>query len=327
MMAMTEATGLICAYVLDGQGGGRKVGWSDIASWTPDHGVLWVHLDRSVADSQQWLREASGLDPLVVEALLADETRPRSLAVGDGLLVNLRGVNLNPGADPEDMIAVRLWLDRSLVISTRARFLMAAKDIADDVVASRGPKDAGDFLVQIAGRLVARMGPVLDQLDDAVDALEDELVTTGRRAIRHRLGEVRRETIGLRRYLAPQREAMTRLQAEDAEWLGPAHKARLREVTDRVLRYVEDLDAVRERAAVVQDELMSRASDQMNQRVYVLTLVAAVLLPLDFVTGLLGVNMGGMPGTDSPQAFLVVCLILAVLAGGQIWLLRRFKWI
>jgi zinc transporter len=325
-MVMTDETGLVCAYVLDGQGGGRPMDWAEIAAWRPDEGVLWVHLDRSKTDSQRWLREASDLDPLIVEALLADETRPRGLAIGDGLLVNLRGVNLNPGADPEDMIAVRLWLERDRVITTRARLLMAAKDIQDDVAAGRGPKNAGDLLVHMASRLVARMGPVLDQLDDSVDALEDELLCTESRGIRHRLGEVRREAIGLRRYLAPQREAMTRLQAEETGWLGLAHKARLREVTDRVLRYIEDLDAVRERAAVVQDELMNRMSDQMNRRVYVLTVVAAVLL-LDFVTGLLGVNMGGMPGTESPWGFLVVCLLLAALVAAQIWLFRRFKWI
>lgn len=231
-----DATGLVCAYVLDGTGGGRPVGWDDIEAWTADHGPLWVHLDRTAETGQAWLRGKSGLDPLVVEALLAEETRPRSLSLQGGLLVILRGVNLNPGADPEDMISVRIWVEECRVISTRARRLMAVHDLRERLAAARGPNGPGDFLVLIAGRLIERMGPVIEGLDEAIDALEEELLTHESRDIRHRLGAIRRQAIALRRYLAPQREAMARLQTEEHAWLSVRHKAALRETTDRVIR-------------------------------------------------------------------------------------------
>jgi zinc transporter len=324
---MNDETGLICAYVLDGQGGGRQAGWSEIAAWNPAQGALWVHLDRSADESQRWLREASGLDPLITDALLAEETRPRSLAIGDGLLVILRGVNLNPGADPEDMISIRMWIDPRRIITTRARRLMAINDLRERLAAGVGPKTTGDFLVQAADRMVGRMGPVIDELNDVVDALEDELVTTESREIRQKLASIRRQAIALRRYLAPQREAMARLQGEGVGWLEAQHRGLLRETTDRVLRCVEDLDAIRERAAVVQDELMNRLSDQMNRTIYVLTVVATIMLPLGFLTGLLGINVGGIPGAENPWGFIAVCLALAALVAAEVWLFRRLKWI
>ena len=101
----------------------------------------------------------------------------------------------------------------------------------------------------------------------------------------------------------------------------------MREITDRVVRYLEDLDAVRERAAVIQDELASRNADQMNKTMYVLTVVAAIMLPLGLITGLLGINVGGIPGVDSRYAFLLVCLFLLAIATLQALIFRRLKWI
>ncbi|UCH74428.1 MAG: zinc transporter ZntB, partial [Rhodospirillales bacterium] len=91
--------------------------------------------------------------------------------------------------------------------------------------------------------------------------------------------------------------------------------------------YVEDLDAARERAAVTQDELNNRLSDQMNRTMYLLTIVAAVLLPPSLITGLFGINVGGMPGVENIWAFTGVVIALIVIAVIEVILLRRLKWI
>ena len=90
---------------------------------------------------------------------------------------------------------------------------------------------------------------------------------------------------------------------------------RIREVNERLIRHIEDIDEVRERASMAQEELLSTISEQMNERSYVLTMVAALFLPLGFFTGLLGINVGGMPGVEEETAFWVVtglCLIIIV---------------
>ena len=324
---MTEDSGLVAAYLLDGGGGGREIGWADIEAWTPGQGALWVHLRRDIDDAIRWLRDKSGLDPLTVDALLAEETRPRSFPVGDGLIVILRGINLNPGADPEDMVSLRMWIDEHRIISVRARRLVAVSDAREMLAAGRGPRGTGEFLTEVAARLVDRMGQVIDDLEDRTDALEDEMLQTESREMRHRLADVRHEAILLRRYLAPQRDAMARLQTENVPWIDDRQKARLREVTDRVVRYIEDLDAVRERASVIQDELTNRLSEQMNRTMYHLTVVASIMLPLGFLTGLLGINVGGIPWADSPWGFAGVCAVLAAVVGAQVVLFRRLKWI
>jgi zinc transporter len=273
------------------------------------------------------MRRESSLEPDAAEAMLAEETRPRSISFKDGMLVILRGVNLNPGSDPEDMVALRVWIEKNRVISVRARRLMAVQDLRDTLDAGRGPKDCGELLVGIANRLVDRMGPVVDDMGDVVDGLENELLISESRDIRMKLRELRREAIGLRRHLAPQRDALSRLQQDEQPWLEAPHRRRLRETADRVLRIVEELDELRERAAIIQDELMNRLSEQMNRTMYVLTVVASVLLPLSFLTGLLGINVGGIPWAENNLGFLIVVIVLVVVGMLQLLIFRRLKWL
>ncbi len=102
---------------------------------------------------------------------------------------------------------------------------------------------------------------------------------------------------------------------------------RLREVGDHLIRHVEDLDAVRERAAVVQEELGARLGDQLNRRMYLLSMIAAVFLPLGFLTGLLGINVAGIPGADYPWACAIFVALLSAVVAGQIWHSRRRGWL
>ena len=131
----------------------------------------------------------------------------------------------------------------------------------------------GEFLEDLCDRLTLRMGAVISDIDDSVDALEDEVLTEQSYELRQKIANIRRAAIGLRRYLAPQRDVMARLYNEKVDWLGEMGRMRLREIGDRTTRYVEDLDAVRDRATVTQEELNGRLSEQMNKTMYVLSIV------------------------------------------------------
>lgn len=316
---------LISAYQLDGHGGGIPLDWDGIHA--VGEGVVWIHLHREAQESRAWLASASGLDPLLCEAMLSEESRPRCEPYGAGMLLCLRGVNLNPNADPEDMIALVMWVESHRVISVRRRKVMAVDAIRQALEHGQGPTTASDFVASVAVGLVERMGPVIAALDDRVDALEDAIIAGQTEGIRLELAGVRRETIALRRYIAPQREAMARLIGLHVAWLSEHDRQRLREVTDRITRYVEDLDAARERAQIAQDELTNRISEYINRNMYTLSIVAAVFLPLGLITGYLGINVGGIPGEKSDWAFVVVGALLIIFAVIELWIFRRLKWL
>jgi len=325
---MDHSNGLLFAFVLDGHGGGRELNWQGIRNWSPSNGVLWVHLDRTGDEARSWVSNETGIDKATTETLLLrTATRPRVQRIGDGLLVVLRGINFNPGDAPNDMVGLHMWIDASRIITLRRRRLMAGSAIRDLLLSGTGPRNASDFLSEVAEQLLKPIVPVISELDDAVDEVQTELLASTDKPLRQRLHKIRQEAIALRRYLAPQRDAMSRLQVETVDWLLDLDRAYLRETADRALRFVEDLDSIRERAAIAQDELNSRVNDQMNRTMYLLTVVATLLLPAGLLTGLFGINVGGMPGVKSEWAFVGVALLLPALALLEYLILRWLKWI
>lgn len=283
---------------------------------------VWVHLNRPDGSPPDWLDEA-GLDQVVMDALSAPETRPRCTVHDLGVLMNLRGVNLSEGAEPEDMVSLRLWITERLVISVQRRRLFAIGDVIDASLRNVGPHSAGDLIARMAVRLADRAEPVVADLNERIDDLEAVFEQDGQIPVRGDLADIRRVSIVLRRYMFPQRDALSTFEIEDLPWLAEKPRMRLREATERVTRLAEDLDSLRDRAQVVHDQIMDLRAEVMNRQMLVLSVVAAVFLPLGLLTGLLGINVGGVPGANDPWAFWMVCLLLLVIGAGQFWLFRR----
>lgn len=323
---MLKEDALITAYILDGNGGGKQIGWEEIHTWEPKQGKLWVHLDYTARKARDWLLKESGLDKLTVRALCVEESRPRSVISEKGLLVFLRGVNLNPGQKPEDMVSIRIWLDEQRIITTRKRRLLFIDDMRHALEAGHGPKTPSEFFISLNDSLIDHMANVLTTLDDRVDELEHAVITEESRLLRPKISDVRRQAILIHRYLAPQREALYRLQVEETPLLSSIDRLHIREATDRIVRYIEDLDSARDRAAITQEELTSRLTELMDHRIYILSVVAVLFLPLTFLTGLLGMNVSGIPGSNHPSAFTVVCAVLVLITSLILWVLKRKKW-
>ncbi|WP_138511159.1 zinc transporter ZntB [Maricaulis alexandrii] len=325
---MPDATGILYATTIDGQGGGAALSHGDIAAHIKADSLAWIHLDALHADSRDWIKEELDyLDPLIVDALLAEETRPRMVEFDQGALMILRGVNLNQDAQPEDMVSIRLWIDAHRIITVQRRPLKAVKDIQDRLAAGQGPKHSGDFIAMLSARLFERMEPVMTELHTALDDVEEMVMDEPSIEERQTINTLRRQAIIFRRYFAPQRDVMAQLRTMDFVWLDPPAKRRLQENLDRITRYLEDLDAIRERAQIVKDELANGLADRMNKNLYVLSLIAAIFLPLGFLTGLLGINVGGIPGSDLGSAFWWFVGILTAIGIGQVWLFRKMKWL
>lgn len=326
-MSLPTAESTMQVALLDGKGGLKSFDSGDLSNWRPDDGILWVHLDYTNPADRHWLEANTDLEPIIVQALLAEDTRPRTTMVGDGLLLALRGINPTPGSDPDDMVAIRIWAEENRIITTRKRRLVSTSDIHDQLKLGKGPQNTAEFLTLLADKLTARISDTIEQLDDSADELEEQVLEAESGALRFELASLRRLAIGLRRYLAPQREALARLHTEKVKWLNDSDRMHIQETADRLIRHIEDLDAIRERASVTQEELLSRLSEQMNNRMYVLSIVAALFLPLGFLTGLLGINVGGIPGAQNNSAFLIFIGILIIVVIFQVLLFRFKKWL
>ena len=93
-----ENDGLLFALLLDGQGGAKHLSFEEAQNWTPEQGVLWMHMDLHAAETKEFLENKSGINPLALESLTEEEEdRPRCVSFGSKLMLFLRAINLNPG--------------------------------------------------------------------------------------------------------------------------------------------------------------------------------------------------------------------------------------
>lgn len=322
--------GLVHALVLDGRGGARSIARTELddLQLQPEQS-LWLHWDRSHPQTRSWLLRESGLSEFSCDLLLEENTRPRLLPlVNEQMLLFLRGVNLNPGAEPEDMVSVRIFAEAQRVISLRLRPLRASDEILQLLDEGRGPKSASELLLLMAELLTEKVQALVSDLSELVDLEEEKVESDERYTPEHgSLQQIRRRAAGLRRFLAPQREIYVQLTRNKWSWFAEADADYWNELNNSLIRYLEELELARERAALVLESEDRRRSERMNRTMYRFGIITCIFLPMSFVTGLLGINVGGIPGSSSPYGFLFASLLVLGLAVGQWWLFRRLRWV
>jgi len=298
----------------------------DFARHSAGAEFIWVHLDGKTGDMDEILQRIAHIPQPALIALKAHETRPRSAQFGEGALVNLRGLGAPSATDGDALVSIRIWAERGLAVTLSYRELAAFDRLAGCMLAGEFT-DPGDLIAATAIEITDALDPEVADLGDALDAIECQVIDEGRMEQRRHVAELRTAAISYRRFLSPQRQALERLMTMPVDWLEPGDRLHMQEAADRCARMVEELEAVRERAALVHEALTDLRAEHMNRQALILAVVALIFLPLTFVTGLLGMNVEGIPFAHRAWAFWgVVLFCLAVGAAVGIWF-KATRWL
>jgi zinc transporter len=292
----------------------------------PDAGWRWLHLAQAHPETRA--RLARTVPESVATALLAEHTRPGCDVRPGGVLFIGRGVNLDPESTPEDMVSIRAWLEPDRLITVVVRRLRSAEAVSDAFAGTDPPTTPAEVLVRLLSEMVGRIDTTVQEIADALDDMQQEVIDeSSRTPTTSELAPLRLRAITMHRYLVPLLDAAATLADAPAVTDAPRAVESLRGVRERLRRLSEDLTAIDARATVTREEIASQASDLLNRRVYALTILAALFLPLTVLTGALGMNVGGVPFGDTPMGFALTTGILLVLVGASAALLRWIKWI
>ncbi len=322
-------TPLLFGRVLDGEGGARPIGWEEARDWVPASPAetLWVHLCRTRPGVREWLEGGLAIPEPTAELLTSDQTRPRAFREGETLVATLRGINFNPGAEPEDMISMQLWCGGQRLVTLRRHPLQTPREVVALLDRGDGPPDAGATITLLAEFLITRMSRSIVDMNAALDELEDDDPEEHAEAMLSRISKIRRNCLALKRHMAPQHEALEQISRDAPSWFEGHDRREIAESIARLRRYLDDIDISKESALVLQDELRARSLASSEHATYMLTIVAGIFLPLSFLTGLLGINVGGMPGMDDPDAFWAVVALCGLLFVALIVAFRRLRWL
>ncbi|MEN0019759.1 MAG: CorA family divalent cation transporter [Planctomycetota bacterium] len=321
------APGVLFCLQLDGKGGATELGDGSIdainKAWhaaSADRPV-WIHVDRNHPDAKAWLSGASGLDDSIVRSLMQEEPRPRLSPSSHGTTAVFRGVNLND-TDEDPMLAVRLCATEHRLVSVRVWRVMSIRDVRAHLNDGRGPSTTAGIVSAIAVGMGERTGAEVARIEAEADELEIAMSTLATADARSRIAALRRQAIQVRRYIAPQQDVVAKLARGGLPGLDSDARDALTDMADRLQRDVDALDATREHLGVAHDELSNTLAERMNRISYALTIVASLFLPLGFITGLLGINVGGMPLAQNTAGFWLVsagCVLLLAIQAVVLW--------
>ncbi|WP_404482748.1 CorA family divalent cation transporter [Novosphingobium sp. BL-52-GroH] len=320
---------LLFGRVLDGEGGARAIGWVEAQDWQPSREgeVLWIHLLRTHPGVEGWLQERLAIPEPTAELLTSDATRPRAFREGQALVATLRGINFNPGAAPEDMLSIQVWSDGRRVVTLRRAPLQTPRLVCNELDGGIGPVDAGSLVTAITEHLIDRMSHAIVDMNAMIDEIEDETAGNDPVDTLDKIATIRRNCLALKRHMSPQHEALIAISSGAPGWFEDHDRREIAESIARLRRYLDDLDISKESALVLQDDMRARAAANTQRTQYVLAVVAGIFLPLTFITGLLGINVGDIPLAQAgSNGFWIVSGLCGAILVVEILLLRRLKW-
>ncbi len=315
------------AYYIDSVAkSAEKISAESLPAIRHENDYIWLQLNFTVPETKTLLQSLN-IGESAIHALTKPESRPRAAVSSDELLLIVRGVNKISGEKPENMISVRILATKNMLISCQKKSLLSIQNLLSDIEQGNPPLSTGEFIVRLNERIVVNMGELMEDIEDRAIRMEEQVMEESHADCRLKLHHLRRQIIQLKRFLIPQRDALNKLQLEKTGWMTTKQQIRLREVADHLIRFLEALDAARDLATVSMETLNQRQNEQINKRMYVLSLIAALFLPLSFFSGLFGVNLAGIPLAEQPYAFPLFSLFLLLLVVGLYQFFKRRKWL
>ena len=297
-----------------------EIGPAEVATFAGP-GFVWLHAEG--VGHGETMDVPDYVPPLAANALVASETRPRCDEVDDAVLINLRGTAADLMQDSDGLVSIRVWVEGARVTSV-SRHRLAALAKVEALMRAGKITDGGDFVAALAQAISTLLDPQVADLGDELDDCEGMLDGGNIYELRRKIAAIRSQAIVLRRFVAPDRDALVEMAQLPFEWIGKDDRMHLREAADQFARMAEELESVRERAALLHEQLTDLRAEMIDQRSLAIAVTAFIFLPLTFVTGLLGMNVEGIPFAQAPWAFWGVVGFCAVIGlAVMAWFARR----
>jgi zinc transporter len=309
----------------DGRGGVRKLEDAEEAAFSmPAKGFVLISGNSRSPEFKVWLKRELG--DFNADLITVPSTRSRCTVFEDKALVVLRVAR--PGAEPEDVgrQLLSMWIEKGRVIIASELNIVELLGIAAWQQTHHAPLSPADLVARMALRAADRIEPLIERMGDSLDGIEEALIANRNHGSRARLAQLRRTLINMRRLIWPQRDALTTLEIEDLSFFTARDRVRLREAAARTARLGDEMQTLSERAVLVHEQVLDTRAEQMNRTMLLLAAATVVLMPLTVISGVLGMNVSGIPFHDSPYAFWVVTGLLGVLGLGIYLFMRKQKW-
>ena len=291
-------------------------------------GTLWVNVDTRDPKQVSILRDIFHFHPLAIEEATNPEARVKLEEFDSYILLIVRTVAfLETTEDPYDLDTVNIafFLGSNYVVTVHGEDTNPVATTAD--LLERKPElaahGAARLMHAIVDQAVNAYFPIVDQLDEFMDSLEEKIFSQFDQDALREVFAVKRLVLSLRRHLAPERDALSILTNRPSTLLTPETQIYFRDIYDHVLRIYDSLETYRDLLSSTLDSYLTQVSNRLGMATKALSVVATVTLPFVVVSGMWGMNFEHIPLHSHPHGFMI--LMLAQLALG-LTILAALKW-
>lgn len=312
--------GLICGFQLQPEGAPVAIDIGSISPLEPPDSPVWLHFNLNDGRARSWIGSCAWLPTDGREQLLSADRGAHLEASGNAIAGALTDVFSD---DPERFGFLSVYVDQNCLISGRRHPLSAVALLHKDLSGGH-PIDSTPVLFnRLFNHLVAIRAKAVAEFAAAIDDAEDRVFAGEHRAVR--LGQHRRGMARLRRQMIADRHAFADFFAHPPAWWPKSATKDLRRIAGNLTSNVQDLELTADRARLVSEENDSRQIERTNRNLYFVSVAAAVFLPMTVISGIFGMNVGGLPWVEDVNGFhwVMGCMAAAVALAFALLAWRR----
>jgi zinc transporter len=315
-----------------------RLSWDEARKEIAGDGPTWLHLSANDDTVENWLTGVSSMPDVAREFLNGEDKRPR-VHLGSnfvyGVVADVERAVVSPAgsseADPAARAsrratgALRFYVDSHRMITVRAQPLQSTDRLRHAVLEGALFRDTVDLFAGLIRALNQTFADRIDELGDRLDDVEEGVIDGTHPNSRVELGDVRRRLVEVKRFIDPERNALTQLITRRLDWAEPRSMEALIQAIQVLNGLAAGLEGLYERAKLLQDEIAAQLSEEINGKLLWLAVMSALLMPATLISGIFGMNVAGLPGTHGPHSFWVVIGVMVVCAGGTLGYLRKLR--
>jgi magnesium transporter len=291
--------------------------------------TLWVDLDDNGRDEERLLSEVFSFRDLVVEDVF-EEAQAKLEDHGEYLYLILHGLHPQH-KEPHDVVTYELdlFLGARFVLTHHPRISPAVAHARSRIQADPGLMREGAAFVAhaIIDYMIDSYTSLIEQFERTVIQLEVDVYRRHEEDVLERIMDLKQSLQLIRRVGIHQKEILRRLRSPGLALIPEPALPFFGDVHDHFVTVTDVADSLRDLVQGNLDAFISVQSHKMNEIVKVLTLISTIMLPLHLIAGIYGMNFRHMPELAWPWGYPFALLLMAIVAGGLLYLFKRRRWL
>ncbi len=298
------------------------------------HALIWLDMLGACASQQALLHNVFELAPITIQTMDEEKERAKFTEQEHYFYLVVHGMSFDTRTDQANMPKLDIIFGKNFLITAHraslpwldALFEETQGKTANEHLMSRGMPF---LLYALLDALVDSYFPVLDDIDDIIDELEDVTVNSTSNDVQIRIFRIKRSLALMRRVISPQIEVANALVARAGKFIPAKVQPYFADVHDHMIRAFEVLDSYRDLMSGMLDVYLTTVSNRLNVVMKQLTIIATIFMPITFITGVFGQNFGHLPQVEHDNGYLfwIVLAFMGLITVLQIWYFKKRGWL